>query len=73
MGYFSELDIDRQEIDEIEATAERALDFDNRNYTDGAWWADQDAERHEVEQQEMDANIEQQCELLGYRLSGELA
>jgi len=70
MGYFSELDIEIQEIDAIEATAERALDFDEHNYLDGAWWAEQEAERAEQDRIAMDANIEQQCELLGYRLQG---
>ena len=73
MGYYSELAIEIAEIDEIESTEERALDFDERNYTDGAWWAEQDAEKREVEQAERDLNIEQQCELLGYRLEGAMA
>lgn len=58
MGYFSELDIERQEIDAIEATEERRLDFDQRNYLDGAWWTEQDAELHDEEMKQLESDAE---------------
>jgi hypothetical protein len=58
MGYFSELDIEINEIDAIEATEERALDFDEKNYLDGAWWAEQDAEMRQEEIEHVEAQAE---------------
>jgi len=58
MGYFSELDIEINEIDAIESTEERALDFDEKNYLDGAWWAEQDAEMRQAEIEHVEAQAE---------------
>ena len=73
MGYFSELDIEMQN-EEIEARgieaeqleqeidfdwqAEQAVDFDENNYTDGAWWAEQDAELRAAEVAHVEAQAE---------------
>ena len=67
MGYFSELQIEIEEIDAIEATDERALDFDQRNYLDGAWWADLEAEQMEAERMQQ---IESLAEIVENRVNG---
>jgi predicted DNA-binding helix-hairpin-helix protein len=38
--------------------AEMALDFDERNYTDGAWWSEMDAELHEQEMRQLESDAE---------------
>jgi hypothetical protein len=55
MGRMKELAIELEE-------SEMDIDFDQRNYTDGAWWAEQDAEmvREELKQIESDADIFQE-------------
>lgn len=60
MGALKNIAIDYENGDITEDDlAEMGLDFDKRNYTDGAWWAEQDAELHEQEmiQLESDAQI----------------
>jgi hypothetical protein len=64
MGYFKQIDIEQQEL-ELNL-AEQALDFDENNYTDGAWWSEQDAEMREQEQKQ----IEAQAEIQEYRTQG---
>ena len=68
MGYFSEMAIELSDSllsdsmdnwQKEQAKDENALDFDERNYTDGAWWAEQDAEM----QAEELAHIEAQAEI----------
>ena len=38
---------------------EQSLDFDERNYTDGAWWSEIDARQHDddMERLELEAEI----------------
>ena len=52
-----------------QAKDEQSLDFDERNYTDGAWWAEQDAARYEAEQDEI-RRINAQAEIEDMRLNG---
>ena len=67
MGRMKELAIDIENGDITEADlAEMGLDFDKRNYTDGAWWAEQDAELHEQEMRD----LESQAQIEDVRLNG---
>ncbi len=53
MGRMNELDIEIQE-----ASEEQELDFDKRNYLDGAWWAEQDAEMREAEMKQIESDAD---------------
>ena len=48
--------------------SETAIDFDERNYLDGAWWSEQDAEmmRDEMEALEVEAEIFDARQELGF-------
>ncbi len=63
MGRFKQMEIERQE-------AEQAIDFDERNYTDGAWWSLQDAEMHEAEQRDRMEALEIEAEIFELRSLG---
>lgn len=67
MGYFSELDIEMQENQDSELQ-EKEIDFDKRNYLDGAWWSEQDAELHEQEMRQ----LEEQADIFALRQGGYL-
>jgi hypothetical protein len=79
MGRFSEMQIEMQEqADELEfdwqAEQQRdeqemaqELDFDARNYTDGAYWADLEAEQMEAERMQQ---IESLAEIVENRVNG---
>jgi len=58
MGQFKRILTEIAETARLEPS-ETAIDFDERNYTDGAWWAEQDAEmqQKEAEQLERDAEV----------------
>jgi len=75
MGYFSDMQIELSDSllsDSLEnwqqeqAKDEQSLDFDERNYTDGAWWSEQDAELHEQEMRE----LESQAAIEDMRING---
>jgi hypothetical protein len=66
MGYYSEKQIEMEELEE--AQEEASLHFDERNYTDGAWWSNQDAEMREEEI----AHVERQAEIQEYRTQGHM-
>lgn len=67
MGYFSELDIEMQENQDVDLQ-ETELDFDKRNYTDGSWWAEQDAELHAEEMK----RLEEEADIFALRQGGYL-
>ena len=54
----------RSEYAANRALSETALDFDERNYTDGAYWAEKEAAEFEL------ANIEAEAEINDMRLNG---
>jgi len=55
MGYYKDKAIEQEE-------SEMALDFDERNYTDGGYWSERDAERVMAEHDEL-TRIENQAKL----------
>ena len=59
MGRMKELAIEIEE-------SEMELNFDERNYTDGAWWAEQDAERVIADRDEL-RKIESDAEIFDER------
>ena len=68
MGYFSEKQIEMEELElaEEENQEDMSCHFDERNYLDGGWWANQDAEMREEEL----AHIELLAEIQEYRSQG---
>ena len=53
-------EINKEESFSDRERIEQGLDFDKRNYTDGAWWSEQDAELVEEERQQIEAKIQQE-------------
>jgi len=64
MGRFKQQEIERQENERL------SLDFDARNYTDGAWWSLQDAEMMEAEQKDKMEALEIEAEIFELRSFG---
>jgi len=69
MGRFKQMDIEQQE-QEMLTDSEQDIDFDERNYTDGAWWSLQDAERVEADRKAELIEIERQAEIWTLRSLG---
>ena len=69
MGYFSELQIEMQDCDwqAEQANDGNPLEFDTRNYTDGAYWADLESEQMEAERMQQ---IESLAEIVENRVNG---
>lgn len=59
MGQMKRIAIDLENGDITEDDlAEMGLEFDKHNYTDGAWWAEQDAEMHNEEMAQLESQAD---------------